>query len=138
MRDPCRRSAIYANDGLLDFESAILSGGGVGALYIGAQGSLKFAASVDSTQTVGFLSGLGGTLSLGDAEAFGGNISGFASHDIIDLLGQSISGLTFSGGVLTASISGGGTEALALTGSYATSSFTFGSDGHGGTNILHA
>ena len=130
-------STIYANQGLLNFEGAITSGDGVGALNIGAQGNLELGASVDSTHVVDFLSGLGGTLLLGEATAFSGKIAGFASHDAIDLLGQAIAGLSFSGGVLAVSLSGGGTENLHLTGSYVTSSFTFASDGHGGTNILH-
>ncbi len=130
-------SAIYANDGLLDFQDAIISGGGVGALYIGGMGNLELGASVDSSHSVDFLSGLGGTLSLGDAVAFSGKIAGFSGHDAIDLLGQAIAGLSFSGGVLAVSLSGGGTENLDLSGSYTTSSFTSASDGHGGTNILH-
>ena len=129
--------AFYVNAGLLDFELAITGGDGVGALNIGDQGNLELGSSVDSTHSVDFLSGLGGTLSLGEATAFSGKIAGFASHDAIDLLGQAVAGLSFSGGFLTVSLSGGGTEKLDLTGSYSTSSFTFASDGHGGTNILH-
>ena len=129
-------STINANDGVLDFKSAITSGDGVGALDIGDLGTLEFDAAVDSTHTAAFTAA-DGTLALGDAGAFSGKIAGFASHDAIDLIGQTIAGLSFSGGVLSVTLSGGGTENLAFSGSYATSSFTFASDGHGGSNILH-
>jgi hypothetical protein len=129
-------STIDANDGVLDFKSAITGGDGVGALNIGDLGTLEFDNSVDSTHTAAFTAA-DGTLALGDAGAFSGKISGFASHDAIDLINQAVTGLAFSGGVLTVTLSGGGTENLAFSGSYATASFTFASDGHGGSNILH-
>jgi len=129
-------STIDAEGGLLDFANAITGGDGVGALDIGDQGHLEFGSSVDGTHSVAFTASYG-ALSLDDAGAFSGNIQGFAGHDAIDLLGQAIAGLSFSGGVLTVSLSGGGTETLDFSGAYATSSFTFASDGHGGSNILH-
>jgi hypothetical protein len=129
-------STIDANDGVLDFKTAITGGDGVGALKIGDLGTLEFDAAVDSTHTAAFTAA-DGTLALGDAGAFSGRIAGFTGYDAIDLIGQAITGLSFSGGRLTVSLSGGGTENLAFSGSYTTASFTFASDGHGGSNILH-
>ena len=132
-------STIDANDGTLDFASAITSGDGVGALNIGDLGYLEFAAAVDSTHSVAFTA-KNGALALGDAGAFAGSISGFSGSDIIDLLSQPITKLAYSGsttsGVLTVTGSSGTIATLAFTGNYKTSSFTSASDGHGGGDIL--
>jgi hypothetical protein len=69
-------------------------------------------------------------------------LSNFAVSDAIDLLGQGITSLAYSGstmsGVLTVTGSGGTIAQLSFAGDYTTSSFTFALDGHGGSNILHA
>ncbi len=129
-------SAVNANDGFIDFRGAITSGG-IGAFNIGDLGTLEFDAGVDSTHTIAFKAS-DGTLALGDAGAFSGKISGFAGQDAIDLLGQSVTGLSYASGALTATLAGGGSETIAFSGSYSTASFTFASDGHGGTDILHS
>ena len=133
-------STIDANDGLLDFASAITSGDGVGALNIGDLGNLEFGAAVDSSHTISFAAS-DGMLSLGDAGAFSGAIDKFTASDAIDLLGQSITSLAYSGssasGVLTVTGSSGTIATLAFNGNYKTTSFTFASDGHGGSDILH-
>jgi len=133
-------STIDADDGLLDFASAITSGDGVGALNIGDLGNLEFGAAVDSSHTVSF-SASDGTLSLGDARAFSGAIDNFAASDAIDLLSQPITSLAYSGsstsGILTVTGSSGTIATLAFNGDYKTTSFTFASDGHGGSDILH-
>jgi hypothetical protein len=132
-------STIDANDGTLDFASAIASGDGVGALNIGDLGTLEFGAAVDSTHSVAFTA-KDGALALGDAGAFAGSISGFSGSDVIDLLSQPITALAYSGsttsGVLTVTGSSGTIATLAFTGDYKTSSFTSASDGHGGGDIL--
>jgi hypothetical protein len=126
---------------VLDFESAITSGDGVGALNIGSLGTLEFDAAVDASYRVHF-GVAGGTLELGDAGDFHGKVSNFAFSDAIDLLGQGITGLAYSGsttsGILTVNGSGGTIAELSFAGNYTRSSFTFTSDGHGGSNILHA
>ena len=132
---------IKANGGVLDFENAITGGDGVGALDIGALGTLEFDAAVDATHGVHFGTA-GGTLELGDAGDFHGKVSHFAVSDAIDLLGQGITGLTYSGsktsGVLTVTGSGGTIAQLSFAGDYTTSSFKFAPDGHNGSDILHA
>ena len=128
-------STIDANDGLLDFKSAISGGDGVGALNIGSTGTLEFDAAVDSSHGVDFATA-GGTLALGDAGAFSGTVSNFAVSDAINLLGQTITNLAYSGsstsGVLTVNGSSGTIAELSFAGDYMTSSFTF-----SGSKILH-
>ena len=132
---------INANGGVLDFQNAITSGDGVGALDIGALGTLEFDAAVDATHSVHFGTA-GGTLELGDAGDFHGKVSHFAVSDAIDLLSQGITGLAYSGsktsGVLTVTGSGGTIAQLSFAGDYTTSSFKLAPDGHNGTDILHA
>ncbi len=132
--------SIDVDSGVLDFKSAIFSGELVGALNIGATGRLEFDAAVDATHGVDFAAA-GGVLALGDAGQFGGTVSNFAFSDAIDLLGQGVTGLAYSGtntsGILTVDGSSGAIAHLSLVGDYTTSSFTFGSDGHGGSEIRH-
>ena len=63
-------------------------------------------------------------------------MSDFAASDVIDLIGQTITGLAYSGssthGTLNVSLSGATGDKLAFSGEYTTSSFTF-----SGSNILH-
>ena len=126
---------INANGGVLDFESAITSGDGVGVLKIGASGTLEFDAAVDASHRVHF-GVAGGTLALDDPGEFHGKVANFAFSDAIDLIGQGITGLAYSGsttsGVLTVTGSGGTIAQLSFAGDYTTSSFTF-----AGSNILH-
>jgi hypothetical protein len=61
---------------VLDFESAITSGDGVGALNIGSLGTLEFDAAVDASHRVHF-GVAGGTLELGDAGDFHGKVPNF-------------------------------------------------------------
>ena len=132
---------INADGGKLDFKSAIPSGDGVGALNIGSLGTLEFDAAVNHSHAIKFRSKTDGTLALGDARAFKGTIEGFAGTDVIDLLGGRITRLAYSGGatsgVLTVFDSTERIAELSFDGDYRTSSFTFGSDGHGGDRILH-
>jgi hypothetical protein len=134
-------STIDADGGLLDFASVITGGDGVGALNVGAWGNLEFGAAVDSSHSVNFAAA-GGTLSLGDAAAFAGTIDNFGSSDAIDLLGQAVTHLAYSGtsssGTLTVTGLSGTIARLAFSGDYTPSSFAWASDGHGGTNILYA
>jgi hypothetical protein len=132
-------NTVNANGGVIDFTSAITAGNGTGALRIGSAGTLEFDAAVDNSHTTTFTASTG-TLALGAAGSFAATIAGFGSNDVIDLLGQTVTGLSYSGsstsGVLTVSGSGGTIASLAFSGNYTTASFNFVSDGHGGTDIL--
>jgi len=79
-----------------------------------------------------------GTLELGDAGGFAATIAGFSDTDVIDLLGASVTSLSYSPSTdtLTVSGSGGTIASLKFSGSYTTASFATVSDGHGGTDIL--
>ena len=136
-------STINDNDGLLDYRSPIGSGL-LGALMIGPQGTAEFDAALSSGNTATFSASAGGTLALGNSSAsagFGGTIAGFSAGDAIDLLGQGITGLAYSGsassGALTVTGATGTIATLGFNGSYTTSSFALASDGHGGSQILH-
>ena len=130
---------INADGGKLDFKSAITRADGVGALHIGSLGTLEFDAAVDLPHAVKFMSKASGTLALGDAGAFKGIVEGFAGADAIDLIGERITRLAYSGstGVLTVFDSTARIAELSFDGDYRTSSFTFASDGHGGDRILY-
>lgn len=132
-------STINADGGLLDFKSQITSGHGVGNFNIGSAGKLEFDAGVDNSHTVDYQA-TSGTLLFGSAsaaKAFDANIAGFGHQDIIDLLGLSITSLSYlensanTGGVLSVHTNAG-TILLDFKGDYATSNFTF-----GGSEIHH-
>ena len=90
-------------------------------------------------RTFQYLERASGTLALGDAGAFKGIVEGFAGAAAIDLLGERITRLAYSGstGVLTVFDSTARIAELSFDGDYRTSSFTFASDGHGGDRILY-
>ena len=133
-------ATINANGGLIDFTSAITGGSPVGAMDIGANGALEFAAAVDASHSVMFMAGTG-DLELANPAAFGGTIKGFVGSDYIDLLGVAVSAFSYAGtttaGTLSLTLSSG-SAALAFAGNYTTASFATLSDGHGGTLLLHS
>jgi autotransporter passenger strand-loop-strand repeat protein len=104
----------------------VVSGGSIG----GATGTITFAG--------------GGVLQLDASTSFSGQIGGFGGTDELDLRDiQYISGTTSAtfteagsntSGTLTVT-DGTHTAQLTLLGTYATSNFAVGSDGHGGTLV---
>jgi hypothetical protein len=149
---------VTVNGGLLEFRSTVgntgtmtATGGatleldravsGTGVLDIGTgtgtAGTVNLVTGADKGQTVKYLGT--GTLGLEHAGTFAGHISGFGGFDLIDLVstianGESYSG-TSSGGVLTLTDNGTAIAGLNMIGSFTTSSFSLGSDGHGGTLV---
>ena len=98
-----------------------------------------------SGQNAVFASGADGTLKLDAAQSYTGAVSGFTAGDTLDLASLAFgpnmtvgySPSSASSGVL--SVSNGAQSAnIALLGNYLASSFTLGSDGHGGTAIADA
>ena len=95
-----------------------------------------------SSQNVTFASGASGTLKLDASTAYTGNVSGLTVSDMLDLANLTYgpnmtvgySG-TSASGVLSVS-NGSQTAKIALLGNYMASTFTLGSDGHGGTNVV--
>jgi hypothetical protein len=130
---------IDADGGKLAFKFAITSGDGVGALNIDSLGTLAFDAGVDRSRATMFRSKTGGTLALGDARGFRGTIEGFTGADAIDLIGERITRLAYSGsttsGVPMLFDSTGRPAEISFVGDCNVSSFTFASDGHGGDRI---
>ena len=129
--------AAKVNDegGVIDFTSALTSSTSTGLITISNGATLEFGAGVDSSHGVDFADATD-KLELGSAGSFDGDIKGFADGDIIDLLNQAATSLTYSSNTLD--VLNGGTQVAALhfTGSYSQSSFTLVGDGHGGSAIL--
>jgi hypothetical protein len=108
--------------------------GGTGALDIAAGGTVSALNGATAGETVGFL-GKTGLLDLQNAAAFAGTIAGFTASDRIDLLKTKATSLAFGSGKLSVLNGGATVGRLAFTGSYTTSNFVLGSDGHGGSLI---
>ena len=94
-----------------------------------------------SAQSVSF-AGTTGTLKLGDAFAFTGQVSGLAEADALDLANVRYGANTTAtflgnadGGTLTVT-DGTDTAHIALVGDYLGSGWTLSSDGHGGTRVV--
>jgi len=105
------------------------------------RGIIEVASGGTATGTVTFISG--GTLQLDAGAGFAGVISGFAAPDRLDLRAiaftsgvttESFTQSTSSSGILTVT-SGTHTAHLTLLGTYVTSQFHLGGDGHGGTRV---
>jgi hypothetical protein len=132
---------IAAVGGLLRLDAAVT---GSGALLIDPAAVLElsgassepviFAPTVISAGTT-----IGGTLKLDSAVGYSGTIEGIALGDTIDLTNLIVSSATIAGGdTLIANISGGGSLAITLTGSFATHSLLVASDGAGGSDLAIA
>ena len=97
-----------------------------------------------SSETATFASGAHGTLKLDAAQSFTGKVSGLTASDTLDLANLAFgphmtvgySGIS-AGGTLTVG-NGTQTDKIALLGNYMASTFTLGSDGHGGTHVVDA
>ena len=107
---------------------------GVGKLDLGAGGALTLVGGPDAGQTVDFL-GNNATLDLLPVGDFGGHISGFGAHDLIDLADAIVNHKSFAGGVLTLSDGSTPVAHLNFNGAYSPSSFSLSTDHNGGTLI---
>jgi hypothetical protein len=132
---------VDADGGLIDFQSALTSRNGTGALDIGASGTIEFDDFVANDHTVTFTHSTG-IMALTSPGSFDGTIAGFSQCDIIHLIDAEVTALSYSGdkksGELTVSGSGGTIASLHFVGDFTTASFQAVSDGQGGTNILNA
>ncbi len=124
------------NGGLIEVASGSLSIAGTvtgsGAFAILAGGTLDLSRGAGDGQVLAF-QGKGGTLDLGHVDDLVAPIAGFSAGDTIDLLKLVASGESFANGVLTLTDAGSTVATLTLDGTYASSSFSLHSDGHGGT-----
>ncbi len=129
---------MLTNNGRVSAEGGALilahAGLGTGNLYMGTASTLWLQDGAAAGQTAHFLS-TAGTLELSSPANFLGTIAGFASNDLIDLASTAANTLTYAGGVLTVSEGSVAVAHLNFGGTYTTSSFVLGSDGHGGTSI---
>jgi hypothetical protein len=132
------------NDGTIEaatgFVTSMYGVGGTGTLEIGATGTLSLQNGALAGQTVDFLAGTG-LLGLGHPLSFFGEIEGFRAGDVIDLTkpsGLTETGYSYADGVLTIMDGSATVASLHFEGSYATSDFSVGSDGHGGLYLTFA
>ncbi len=72
---------------------------------------------------------------MGARKSATGTLSGFGSHDTIDLQNVVATSLSFAGGTLTVKNGSTIVASLKLAGTYTTASFALNSDGHGGSAI---
>jgi hypothetical protein len=116
-----------------------LAGDVIGAGTIAVSTHAALLAQGRVATSMKFLSGGAETLTLGAPSRATGTISGFVATDTIDLLGTLATGISFSSAthILTVSAASGTIASLLFGGSYTTASFSFGTDGHGGTKITH-
>ena len=124
---------IIASGGTLAVEGSIT---GTGTLRIQAGATLVLGGSAVATQTTQFESGAN-TLVLGDAAHDMTYIHDFAAGDVIDLLSNPSTKLSYATGALT--VLNGTTQVakLQIKGSYSAANFKLGTDGHGGSQITY-
>ncbi len=133
-------SVVLSNSGVLDIEAATTASGsgtilGGGTIAIASSSTAVINTPFPYAQTVSFLDGTG-TLALGDASTFVGNIINFQSGDAIDLIGQSNNWVSFVNGKLSLGAAGSdGKTATIRLGAPAGTVLGAQSDGHGGTLI---
>lgn len=109
--------------------------GGNGTLAISAGATLFAADALGAGLRVAF-QGSGGTLELFTTAApCAAAIAGFAAGDAIDIADATITAATWNAGTLTLTDTGGGTLALALSGSFTAMPFVALPDGMGGSVI---
>ena len=106
---------------------------GTGSLVIDANSRVTAEAAVASS--VVFAAGGGETLALAQPKSAAGTLSGFGSHDTIDLQNVVATSLSFAGGTLTVKNGSTIVASLKLTGTYTNASFSLNPDGHGGSAI---
>ena len=109
---------------------------GTGTVAISANSVLAASGKL-ATPSVQFLSGANETLALAMPKLETARISGFAASDRIDLLLTQVTLLAFAADTRTLTVKNGAATVASLhfASTYATNSFSFGSDGKGGTNI---
>ena len=120
---------VTANTGQLEFTNAVT---GAGAWSVGLGGYLYLGSSV-SAGALSF-AGTSGTLALGNLGAFNGSVSGFVAGDTLDLTGQVVTSMTYTGTKLTVSLNNGTTKTINF--SSAVTALQAVGDGNGGTDIL--
>jgi hypothetical protein len=121
-------SNVLATGGTLALQGAVV---GIGTLEVGAKADLV-VGSVAAHETALFTSTTG-MLSLSPI-SFLGEIGGFVSGDLIDLVGIAAKSAEFGAHSIVVTLSSGGTETLNLT-STLTGALSVSSDGHGGSVI---
>jgi hypothetical protein len=141
---------VLTDSGTLDFLGGVLNTGSIvatgGTLFFSA-GNVGTGSVQLKTHAVDNVTGAShgvlqfldttGTLDLNTPASFLATIAGFVKGDVIDLVNTSATSITWTSPNLVVK-DGTTTEAmLRFSGSFTQSSFTFASDGHGGTFIKH-
>ena len=110
-----------------------ISGTG-GQINLGAGSSLELDGSITNGETISFGNAAGIKVNIGSASTFGAAVTGFTSGDTLDLEGEIVKGLSYSGSTLKVTLNDGTTQSFNVKGSFAGLAAT--SDGGGGTDIV--
>jgi fibronectin-binding autotransporter adhesin len=129
-------ATAMTNNGTIDAHGGVLSiqgpVTGAGTLQIDAGATLDMAASVGASEVARFTSTTG-TLKIEQPATFAGTVANMVGGDVIDLVGQTLTSVSLSGGALVAKTA---TSTFTIHGQTAlTGTVIEGSDGHGGANI---
>jgi Ca2+-binding RTX toxin-like protein len=121
--------SVEVMTGALDFAGAVT---GAGTMKIDAGATLEVGSSV-AAGTFNFASS-NGVLQIDNVAAFNGSVTGFVSGDVLDLAGQSVASISYTGTKLTVNLTNNTTKtfnfASTLTALKAVA------DGSGGTDII--
>jgi hypothetical protein len=120
---------IDAHGGTLSVYGAVA---GTGSLQIDAGATLELATNVSAGQTVNFTS-TSGTLKIDQPSTFAGQIGNLTGGDVIDLPGQTLTGVALNNGSLVLNTATNQYHIAATT--PLTGAIEAGRDGHGGATI---
>ncbi len=115
--------------GALDFANAVT---GAGTMKVDAGTTLELGASV-AAGTFNFAAATG-TLQLDNVVAFNGSVTGFVPGDVLDLAGQAVASMSYTGTKLTVTLTNSTTKSFNFTSSLTALKAI--SDGGGGTDII--
>lgn len=130
-------AGTLVNDGAIQIDPsyAVIAGlTGSGTVTIAAGSYVDLQGTLGAGETIVFAGGDAG-LRLDSPGSIAGTITGFAATDSIDLAGVNPASVTYSGGELRFTPSGGGTASFALSLGPGNTLLPASSDGEGGTEL---
>ncbi len=111
---------------------------GDGTLEIGAAGTLYLPGAVAAATNIAFTSSDGVLQLTSFSKQFAGAISGFSQGDAIDIAVGSVTGASWSGGILTLTVHNAPVMSLRLDGNFNGAVFLARPDGNGGSMVTLA
>ena len=121
--------SVEVGTGAIEFANAVT---GAGSMKIDAGTTLELGSTV-AAGTYNFAASTG-TLQIDSLAGFSGSVTGFVAGDVLDLAGQAVASMTYTGTKLTVKL----TNNTSKTFNFASSlpALQAVSDGNGGTNII--